>query len=233
MTAQPYRYAIYWTPASDTALAEFGRNWLRRDVLSRETPSPLVLDSLRHVDVASITAAPRKYGFHATLKAPFRLDPAFNEDDLLKGVRTIAGAHRSFFLAGLSVRLIGSFIALVPTLPCDALNDLACACVMELDPFRSPMTDAERAKRNPDRLSPREREHLMRWGYPYVLDTFRFHMTLTDKLPPDLHAPVMAALSHAAAPFTAPQQIADIAVFIEPTPGAPFEVLARFPLGQI
>lgn len=61
------RFAIYYVP-SKGHLADFGASWLGWDIVeARDVPQPDV-PGLR-----DITMKPRKYGFHGTLKPPFRL----------------------------------------------------------------------------------------------------------------------------------------------------------------
>src|SRR5262249_55850996 len=62
--------------------------------------------------------------------------------------------------------------------------------VRDFDGFRAPLTDADRARRHPSRLTPRQRDYLERWGYPYVMEEFRFHMTLTGRLDPARSSPL-------------------------------------------
>ena len=61
------RYAIYYLPPAG-ALADFGARWLGWDVRRGAAAVQLDLPGLRDA-----TEAPRKYGFHGTLKPPFRL----------------------------------------------------------------------------------------------------------------------------------------------------------------
>jgi hypothetical protein len=85
-------------------------------------------------------------------------------------------------IPSLEVRRLGGFIAVVPTEPSAALADLAAATVAALDPFRAPPSEAELARRRKARLSDRQEALLMKWGYPYVMEEFRFHLTLTGRL---------------------------------------------------
>lgn len=232
MIRQPFRYAVYWTPNHDSALADFGRRWLGRDAeVPGVTPPPLPVE-IHGQDVAALTAAPRRYGFHATLKAPFRLAPGMTEDDLLEGVRDLAASHAVFQLPGLHIRAIGRFLAFVPSVPSAELQELAAACVTELDRFRAPMTAEEMARRKPESLDEAARLNLERWGYPYVLDTFRFHLTLTGSLSDDIREEVRQTLVAASAECAEPQDVSDIAVFTESAPGEAFTVLRRFPLAR-
>ncbi|WP_331294670.1 DUF1045 domain-containing protein, partial [Methylobacterium radiotolerans] len=98
--------------------------------------------------------------------------------------------------------------------------------------FRAPLTEAERAKRRPERLDPRGRALLARWGYPYVFEAFRFHMTLTDALPEAERAPWHRRLSAAyAAAGPEPLRIDAVSLLTQDGSG-PFRLLARLPFGD-
>ena len=86
---------------------------------------------------------------------------------------------------------------------------------------------AELARRNPASLTPRQRELLKTWGYPYVLDEFRFHLTLTDRVGDERRPEVERALSDCfAGVLGADVPVDALAVFTEAEPGAPFELHA-------
>ena len=172
------RYALYYTPPYGD-FADFGAAWLGWDAFRGwEVPQP----KLPGLDLPAITAEPRRYGFHATLKAPFRLADDRTEIGLIRAVGALARQLRPVTLPGLALTRIGPFLALTPEGDPAALNALAAQAVEALDAFRAPLTEAEIARRNPDRLSPRQRALLDAWGYPYVFDEFQFHMTLTGAL---------------------------------------------------
>ncbi len=172
------RYALYYTPPQGD-FADFGASWLGWDAATGTAAAQPALPGL---DIAAITAAPRKYGFHATLKAPFRLAEGQGAKALLAAAEDLAADLRPITLDGLSLTRIGPFLALTPAGDQAPLNGLAARVVQGLDRFRAPLTEAELARRNPDRLTARQRDLLDAWGYPYVLDEFRFHMTLTGAL---------------------------------------------------
>lgn len=173
------RYAIYFVPGTDTPLYRFGASVLGYDCHSgREVP---VIDGA-DASWPAITQEPRVYGFHATLKAPFRLAEGATVSDLGRAVEAFAADRPAVLGGSLAVRALGSFIALVPAATCTDINLLAEACVREFDRFRAPMTHEDRARRLAGGLSPRQIEQLDRWGYPYVFEDFRFHMTLTGSL---------------------------------------------------
>ena len=185
------RYALYYTPPQGE-FADFGASWLGWDAArGAAVPQP----ALPGLDIAALTAEPRKYGFHATLKAPFRLAEGARASDLAVAAEALAAQLGPVTLDGLALTRIGPFLALTPDGDPAALNALAAQVVEVLDPFRAPLTEAEIARRNPARLTPRQRELLDRWGYPYVLDEFQFHMTLTGALDDKALDHVTAALA--------------------------------------
>jgi putative phosphonate metabolism protein len=217
------RYAIYWAPRGGGSLARFGASWLGRDAATgTAVPQPDL------PGIAEITAEPRRYGFHATLKPPFALAGG-PEEDLLGAVAGLAATTPTVDAPPLRLAAIGGFLALVTASA--ALDALAATCVTALDRWRAPPAPAELDRRRAGRLTARQEALMTRWGYPYVLEEFRFHMTLTRRLLAEERARLEPALAPLVAPFaTAPQHLGDIAVFAEAAPGAPFTERARFPL---
>jgi len=175
------RYAIYFTPALGP-LAEFGARSLGWAATTGQVPPPP--DILELADIRQeITQTPSKYGFHATIKPPFRLTEGQTESALCAALETFCASFAPLRLERLSLQHLGRFLALVPEGDTSALNKLAAHTVRDLDPFRAPLTDAEIAKRRASNLNPEQDALLLRWGYPYVMEAFRFHMTLTGKIP--------------------------------------------------
>jgi len=176
------RYAIYFVPGADTPLYRFGTSVLGYDCRTgQETP---FIDGVDTASWPAVVKEPKVYGFHATLKAPIRLIEGCNESDLVRAVSEFAAQRAAVAESPLALRALGSFIALVPAGDADSINDLAADCVRVFDRFRAPLTAEDRARRLASPLTARQIEHLDRWGYPYVLEEFRFHMTLTGALPP-------------------------------------------------
>src|ERR1700681_3275108 len=77
------RFAIYFVPAADTALYRFGAAVLGYDCYSGEAVARLRDVGVPQPEWAALTAEPRTCGFHASLKAPFRLRGEFDQGDLL------------------------------------------------------------------------------------------------------------------------------------------------------
>jgi putative phosphonate metabolism protein len=188
------RYAIYHTPEPGGDLDRFGAELLGYDATTAEDlPFPDEILQLAP-DWRELTRDPRKYGFHGTLKAPHALAPGKTEAELLAACEVFARTPRPIPVIKPIVGSISGFIAVVPAEPSAELERLAAECVSEFDAFRAPLTAADLARRNPSMLTARQRDHLDRWGYPHVMQDFRFHMTLTGRLPPQRHDPVLTML---------------------------------------
>ena len=193
MTGFP-RYAIYFAAGSNSALSRFGAELLGYDAYTGDE-IPFPADALRVApDWRDVTADPRKYGFHGTLKAPMALAPGRTEAELIAVCAAFAGKARPMPSIRPVVDSISGFIAVIPTEPVGTLQQLAADCVREFDDFRAPMTAEDRARRKPDKLTERQRDYLDRWGYPYVMEEFRFHMTLTGRLDAERRGPILEML---------------------------------------
>jgi len=188
------RYAIYYVPAPDTDLDRFGAQLLGYDAFSgEELAFPQAVMQMAP-DWRDLTRDPRKYGFHATLKAPLSLVRGKTEAELVAACETFAGIPREFPVITPVVDSISGFIAVVPTEPPAELVRFAADCVSAFDSFRAPLTSEDRARRNPSTLTARQLDHLDRWGYPYVMEDFRFHMTLTGRLDKERRETIMQML---------------------------------------
>ncbi len=176
------RYAIYFVPGSDSVLYRFGAGLIGYDSYSGQ---PLSFPPGIEAEVESwvhFTSDPRKYGFHATLKAPIALAVGQTETALMAAMDEFARTPRVIPAIAPTIRSISSFIAIVPHTPCAELQAFARDCVTAFDGFRAPLTASDRERRNVSTLSERQTAYLDRWGYPYVFEEFRFHMTLAGSL---------------------------------------------------
>jgi len=210
------RYAIYLTPRQDDPLAEAARRWLGRCAFTGATSPPEAPAEAR-------PQAPARYGFHATMRAPFRLREGVEEADLLASFASFCERHPPLAV-GLRVARLSRFVALVAeddAQVCDA----AAATLRAFEPFRAPLTEAERARRRPGRLDERGRELLETWGYPHVMERFTFHMTLSGPVEDDAVARVERAAAAYFAPFTGRPQTLVFALFKEVEPEGPFAVM--------
>lgn len=233
MTQSAPRYALYYAPAADSALWRFGSTTLGYDAATGADIDFAVPPGCEGLDWREVTAEPRRYGFHATLKAPFELGNGRNEGALRAFARNYAAGRPPVRLAGLSVDALGRFIALTPSEPSEALQRFAFDIVQAFEPFRAPLSEADLARRLQSPLTPAHRAYLEAYGYPYVGDAFRFHMTLTGSLPDGEVAPVKAALAlaYAQALPAGPVQIDRIAIFKQASRGSRFVLLDTIPLG--
>ncbi len=230
MTGFP-RYALYYAAARGSALDRFGAQLLGYDAWTGESvPFP---DEMMQAapDWRELTTDPRKYGFHATLKAPFALAQGRTEAALLDFCRTFAATPRSIPMIKPQVDSISGFIAVIPAERSDELEGLARDCVVAFDAFRAGLTGQDRARRNPDRLTPRQRDHLDCWGYPYVMEEFRFHMTLTGRLDEARRGPVRQMLRERFSATGIDQIAIDrIALFRQDAAAARFRIIGDWPL---
>lgn len=221
------RYAIYYCPRPDSVWWARGSQWLGRCAVRQQQLQIPAIAGLSEEVTLEITRDPRRYGWHATLKAPFALVPGTTESMLREALRSLAQGTKSFDVPALQVQDLGHFLALVPQVASDKLNALAATCVTELHHFAAPLTDSELARRRKSQLSSRQDTLLVQWGYPYVLDEFRFHCSLTSDLR-DLTASQREAIVTAATKWfdnLSPPRLDSLALVAEPKPGADFVVL--------
>jgi putative phosphonate metabolism protein len=225
------RYAIYYVPAPGSDLDRFGAALLGYDAFCGDD-LPFSDGITQAVpDWHDLTQDPRKYGFHATLKAPFALAPGRVEAELIAACETFAGAARPIPVIIPVVKAISGFIAVVPAEVSDQLNLLAADCVRDFDPFRASLSAEDRAGRNPSALTLTQVDHLDRWGYPYVMDEFRFHMTLTGRVAAERRQPLVELLQQRFAALDLKTLAVDrIAVFRQNDAGSRFRALAEFGL---
>jgi len=227
MTTHP-RYAIYYAAEPGSALDRFGAPLLGYDAYAGEDlPFP---DGLPP-DWRELTEDPRAYGFHATLKAPMALAPGRTEARLIAACELFADAARPVPLIRPAVDSISGFIAVVPSESSPELERLAADCTRAFDFFRAPLTSEDRARRNPAKLTARQCEYLDRWGYPYVMEEFRFHMTLTGRLPAERRDNLVAMLRNRfAAIDLVTLEIDRIALFRQDDAASRFRIIGDWPL---
>lgn len=230
------RVAIYAAPGSletdavGAHLREQAEWWIGRSAAGNPVP-PAAPPGWSRADVDAITVDARRYGFHGTLKAPFRLAEGRSLAELDDAVARFAATRPAVPVPELTLARLGHFFALVPGAPANPLNALAAEIVKTFDEFRAQASAEEIARRNPAGMTERQRELFERWGYPYVLDEFRVHFTVTDRIPPERRDEVEAALAKWFAPSIGRTILVDcLALFTECESGAPFELHSVHPL---
>lgn len=225
------RAAIYFLPQSASSLWIKASKFIGYDAATGETFMPMPFGVLSAGSVLLLTEEPRRYGFHATLKAPFHIAAGRTLDDLAYAASKFAAQWTKAPSLELSIRLLEGFAALALTRPCEAVNELAGECVAFLDDFRAPMSPEESSRRMSSSLTDAQVALMNRWGYPYVFEEFRFHMTLTSKLPNHFQQPVLSALRNYFTPEDLLLRLDAISVCIQPSPKDRFREYARFALG--
>ena len=225
------RYAVYYASAHGSSLDQFGAELLGYDAwIGAALPFPEGVIE-KAPDWRELTEDPRKYGFHGTLKAPMSLAKGKTETGLLAACAAFADQPRPIPRIVPVVQPISGFTAVIPEQPSAELQQLAADCVRDFDPFRSPLTAEDRARRNPARLTARQCEYLDRWGYPYVMEEFRFHMTLTGRLDETRREDVLAILRARFARIGLDELAVDrIALFRQTDRDARFEIIGDWQL---
>ena len=219
------RYAIYAMPPPGHPLEIAASRWLGRDAYANKPLPRPAIAGLPADDWSALVAAPAHYGFHATLMAPFLPGEAIDEDDILAGLEAMAARQPPVLIPALEIRRLGDFFALVPADRLPALDRLAAAVVVGCQSMRAPLGAGEIARRRKAGLSAAEKANLLTWGYPYVFDAFRFHMTLTGAVPEGRAPAVSEHLRDYFADFIGKPYFLDhIALCVESSPDTPVKV---------
>ncbi len=219
------RYAIYYTPPPG-AFAQLGAAWLGWDLASG---TAVAQPEIAGVDLKAVTDAPRKYGLHGTIKAPFPLAGTETEQDLSDALANFCKRRSPFALRGLALSRIGRFLALTPAGDASELGALAADVVRGFDRFRAPMAAAEFTRKNKPNLTDQQRDYLRAWGYPHVFDLFRFHITLSGPLAQADRTTVHAVLDDFLGPAVpVPFNVDSLTLCGEAADGR-FHEVARFP----
>jgi len=225
------RYAIYFAPSRTSLLWRTASRWLGRDAAGNARLAQPEVPGYSAQTLVALTQSPRRYGFHATLKPPFRLGEGQSVAALCEALARFAGERVAFALPELEVAPLSGFLALLPKVRSEALHALADDCVTAFDAFRRPLEASELARRRGAGLTARQEALLARFGYPYVLDQFRFHMTLTGPVEGPESAHLQPWLQrHFAVSLREPIQVRDLCLFVQDRPDADFSVFQRSPL---
>ena len=219
------RYAVYFAPDRSSRWRQFGASWLGRDEHDSSKLLQPVHGQLSAERLAAITQEPARYGFHATLKAPFQLTPGQTETDLVRRLNALATTLAPVPLGIMRVATLGSFVALVPAVKPPGLRAVADACVTGLDDLRAPLQEADRLRRLGSNLDSRQLELLALYGYPHVMDRFHFHMTLTGPVESAEASRVIDAVTQQVKELNTlePLCLDRLCLFVERMPNAPFD----------
>ncbi len=223
------RFALYYAPQNGSSLAEAAASWFGRDG-DRLDLEQLVPEELSQQQFRKATSVPFHYGFHGTLKPPFHLAEIFSGQQLLEALEQFCKAKTIFSIKRLELAWIGNFLCLKPVEPSARLNRLARQTVIEFDQFRAPMSDAELEKRRNKELSPEQDNYLLQWGYPYIMNEFRFHLTLSSDVTQQQERELLEkeARRHFSDPLLQEVPVEGISLFVEEE-GNPMKQLQFFP----
>ena len=170
------RYAIYYIP--DLPLFQIGSDWLGWNSITGQ-------ETTLSADHRRITDRPRKYGFHATVKPPFSLASNSTLGELQNAFHAFCATVSPATGGTLKISRLGRFLAMTQDVQSNEVTELAASTVSHFDKFRAPQSDQDIEKRRQRRLTPEQDALMLRWGYPYVMQEFKFHMTLTGPLQND------------------------------------------------
>ncbi|KZL20694.1 hypothetical protein PsAD2_01182 [Pseudovibrio axinellae] len=226
------RYSIYFSHPHTAELTQLGSQWLGRSAFCN---SALPQPSLREVTrqrLHSLTEEARRYGFHATMKPPFHLAEGKTLEDVKAALHSFAKKTAPFIIEGLAPNLLGKFLALTPTKRSSELDDLAARCITEFDHLRAPLRTQDMERRRQANLTPEQDAYMQTWGYPYIFEYFRFHMTLSKQLEDESERTALkaAAEDHFKHVTNQPFPISHLALCIEREAGSPFQIIEIAPL---
>lgn len=223
------RFALYFTFATKNPLYQKATQWLGHCVYNQDIDSSQSLISVS--DKFRMVRKAAHYGFHATLKPPFRLRSGTTQADLEAHLQSFTSEMKAITCPPLKIHSIANFIALIPSDSCAELNHLAKQCVIEFEQFRAPLNEIEMQKRLSSPLTVRQQQLLDEYGYPYVLDEFRFHMTLSDRMQDGLIDDALQQLSFEFSPLLNSQLNVDcVCLCHQSNPDDPFTLIKSYPL---
>ncbi|MFK7997808.1 MAG: DUF1045 domain-containing protein [Granulosicoccus sp.] len=222
------RYAVFFSPDDASDLAAYGQQVLGRTADGHPV-NPSIGDYPDRPMSAELSETPAHYGFHATLKAPFVLSSETSEEQLLAAVERFAGHQAPVVMHSLQPCLLSEFVALGFASQPDAVARLAGQCVEQFEAFRAPLSDEDLRKRKPEQLSEAQKAYLFKYGYPFVMSEFRFHMTLTGRVHSTEHADYIKWLESTYRQLVPTAPVLDrVAVFWQPDRQTPFTRLAQY-----
>jgi hypothetical protein len=224
------RYAIYYAPEQGSPLDVFGRTWFDET----KNADPKSLGNLSPERLRALSEATRRYGFHGTLKPPFSLNPSSSVESLLAAARVFARSLSPIEIPPLELAIIGKFIALTPTTQSAALEKLSAACVRAFEAYRVPLSAEQLENYKQNKLTVHQEQMLDHWGYPYVMEEFRFHMSVTDRIDDAKEREeIMEVLEKLAGPVLAKAvPVRELTVFTQTAVDAPMIPLERIPFGR-
>jgi len=227
----PARYALSYVPEQGSPLADFGRSWLGRDIDTAEQHEQPEIEGISKARLQELTHWRRSDGLHGVLKPPFQLNEGSSFNGLMDTAHLFAKFLDKVEIPQLEVNIIGKFIALTPTI---ASRQLAGACVRVFEGYRQPIRiDMDQRYRH-DKLTVYQKRMLKHWGYPYVMEEFRFFIPLTDRIEDDEERErVTAAITKLSKPvIKQPLSIRELTVIGQISRQDPMRIVTRIPFGR-
>ena len=228
------KYALYWVPKRDDALARFGASWTG---WCAEQGEPRARDTLRSFsfDIPAITRQLRGHGLHAVFKAPFRLGQGRSRFSLEHILAQVVENCVSFPLPRLRLAVVDGSVALVPDQNCTALGDLVARIGAAMAPLEvaGPTNGFAEAPAMTPAAAPRgisacNSETVIQLP---IVAARRFQMPLTDQLDAAMAFNVKEALEPVLEQILdQPRHLQDVALMGDPGEGRPLRVLQRYEL---
>ena len=135
----------------------------------------------------------------------------------------------------LEIVCIGKFLALSPIASSVQLENMASDCVRAVDGFRAHRTAKELALYRQAKLTVHQDQMLENCGYPYILEEFRFHITLTGRIvdEPERDLAMAAAAKQCKDFIGKPLVINEVVICRKPSPDQAMRVVRRVPFGRV
>jgi Protein of unknown function (DUF1045) len=228
------RIALYYAPPQDCAWWRAGCEWLGRDPQSGEIFDHAASSSIAGVPYREVIAAPRRYGWHGTLVAPFHCASGVGPLDVLATAQSWARGITTPADIALRPALMGRFVALRAASEADEaiLRDVAASALRALAACRTRASSEDVERRIVPGMSARQIALLREWDYPYVMDEFRFHMTVASSLDSPAAQEAVAAEWRTRIESLGPLPFNGAALFVEKEPGADFTLWKRLPFNS-
>lgn len=229
----PARYALSYVPEKDSPLADFGKTWLGRDIFSSEFTEQPKISRIKPERLAELTHWRRSDGLHGVLKPSFQLNPSASNNAFMATAKLFAKYMKVVEIPQLEVNVIGKFIALTPTIPSRELVALASECVRNFEGFRQPLTIDMDSRYRKEKLTVYQNRMLQHWGYPYVMEEFRFFIPLTDRIEDEVErTDIAAAVTALTKPaIRQPVQISALTILMQDSRKDPMGIVEHFPFG--
>lgn len=228
------RYAIYYAPPAPSRLWQTASRWLGRDAYNDQPLQQPKCQQIEPDRLWELTRTPRRYGLHATINPPFRLAMGKTEASLRLLLSDFASRRQPFPLPPLELAVMDDFFCLQPVKNSPHIMELAASCVKALEGYPAPLPPSEMARRKSAILSDQEKKNLADWGYPYLFNQFRFHVTLTTRITNSEEKEVIhSELTEIMTPILAEALMVDsLCLFLEPAPGQNLLCIDRIPFAN-